>query len=945
MAVRGAPGTDASAETLADDATTLPRPGPAEPRAARDRPALSTRHLGGDGTLPRGAAIDRYLVLSLLGRGGMGAVYSAFDPELDRRVALKLLTTARRDAGARGRLLREARALGKLSHPNVVQVYDAGEHAGDVFIAMELVEGSALDEVGRAEPRPDVGAIVAAYVDAARGLAAAHEKGLIHRDVKPSNLLLGRDGRVRVADFGIAKGRDDAPEVEGAARPTGPVGPADTLPVASVRASDALTLPGSVVGTPLYFAPEQHEGHPASPASDQWSLCAALYESLHGEPPFLALEDAPLLAMLADLHRKKLAGPPPAPPTGSRVPAWLHRAVVRGLAPRPEDRYPGLDALIAALTHDPEAARRARRRTIAASLLGASLVALGAAGWLSRGAAVDGCAHPERELAGVWDGAVAERVRAAFAATGRAGAEDTARRVATVLDEQAGAWTRMRREVCEASRPTPHPPLVELRQACLERRRAQIGALTALFADRPDGDVVERSVSAASGLPLIALCADADALTARVPPPEAPAERARVATLWPQIDRIEALHTAGKYREGAALAEPLLPEIASLTYAPLRAQAELAVGRLRDGLGDLEGAKTFLRAAATSASEGRDDVLAATAWARLLFVTGERQRKLDEAATIRALGPTALARVHDARAEAAWLNAEGLLLYRSGKLAEAIDVHRRALALRERLLGPDHLEVAISANNLGLAVMDSGGIGDAIAILRRAGAIREKNLGPDHPDVALSLHHLGLALTLAHRDAEAKETLGRALAAYERIHGKDSPELVMPLTTLGASALETGDLATATALLERATSLAPADHPRASAARGHLALARLRQGQIDAGCALAEEALAARERLHGPDHIDVVSALRVAAECATARRQPDRAVDLLERGLRIAPRIEGVELPLAALLWDTGRDRARARVLAEQARAEFERTGNDPKRADAERWLAAHPLP
>ncbi len=267
-----------------------------EPRAAAVRQ-------GPAGVLDRGSAIGRYLVLALIGKGGMGRVYSAYDPELDRRVALKLLHTARGSESARRRLAREARALGKLSHPNVVQVYDVGEHEGDVFVAMELVEGQSLDGWCRRSPKPGWREVLAAYLDAARGLSAAHAKGLVHRDVKPANILYGNDGRVCVADFGLAAGREAADRPSGSIEAGGlaevhfapsPVGETVPAPVgASGSLDDRLTETGAVLGTPLYMAPEQHEGERATAASDQYSLCVALYQGLYGVPPFDRTPTAP----------------------------------------------------------------------------------------------------------------------------------------------------------------------------------------------------------------------------------------------------------------------------------------------------------------------------------------------------------------------------------------------------------------------------------------------------------------------------------------------------------------------------------------------------------------------------------------------------------------------------------------------------------------------------
>ena len=300
--------------------------------------------------------IGRYLVLEEVGAGGMGVVYAAYDPELDRKVAIKLIygeadrVRARRNHAM---LLREAQALAKLSHPNIVAIHDVGEYAGQVFVAMEFVVGSTLRRWQEAAPRswPE---IVAAFVQAGRGLMAAHAAGLVHRDVKPDNLLIGDDGRVRVADFGVARHVSaDAAEV--------------TLQ-GEGHALATVAGPGAAIGTPAYMAPEQHENAGVGAHSDQFSFCVALYEALHGLRPFAGDSNAALVAAIriGDLR---------APPSPSALPPWLELAVRRGLAPRPEDRWPSMQELLAELTQDRDAARARRRRQ---GLL-AVLVVLGAA--------------------------------------------------------------------------------------------------------------------------------------------------------------------------------------------------------------------------------------------------------------------------------------------------------------------------------------------------------------------------------------------------------------------------------------------------------------------------------------------------------------------------------------------------------------------------------------
>ena len=280
--------------------------------------------------LVRGAAVGRYVVVESIGAGAMGRVYAAHDPSLDRRVALKLLHPRAATPDLEARLLREAKAMARLTHPDIITVYDAGRHGNQLFIAMELVEGGTLREWVAREPR-SWREILAVFVRAGRGLAAAHAAGIVHRDFKPDNVLVGTDGRVRVTDFGLARSIDE-------------------VVVASSRGASARKIPvdagltrtGALVGTPVYMAPEQHEGTPAGARSDIYGFCVALYEALYGERPFAA-------TTLTGLYEEKLAGAVRAPAADRNVPPRLRRALLGGLTPRVEDRYESMDALLLAL--------------------------------------------------------------------------------------------------------------------------------------------------------------------------------------------------------------------------------------------------------------------------------------------------------------------------------------------------------------------------------------------------------------------------------------------------------------------------------------------------------------------------------------------------------------------------------------------------------------------
>ncbi len=288
---------------------------------ARLRPARAA--------ISRGTSISRYVILEPLGEGGMGSVWVAFDPDLDRRVAVKLV----RVEGVRGaaadeartRLLREAQALARLSHPNVVAVYDVGTWAGELFVAMELIDG--VDLRHWCQSRPPWRAVIEKFVQAGRGLAAVHDAGLVHRDFKPDNVRVGVDGRVRVLDFGIAwlgHAQRDAPESE------------STSPVAT--ALDRYTMQGAIMGTPAYMAPEQFHGETADSRSDQFAFCVALYEALAGQRPFAGDDWPALQHAVENGHRR------PWPPE-LRLPKAIRRAVERGLALEPRNRLDSMRAL------------------------------------------------------------------------------------------------------------------------------------------------------------------------------------------------------------------------------------------------------------------------------------------------------------------------------------------------------------------------------------------------------------------------------------------------------------------------------------------------------------------------------------------------------------------------------------------------------------------------
>jgi tRNA A-37 threonylcarbamoyl transferase component Bud32 len=400
-----------------------------------------------------GATLGRYRLERELGAGAMGVVHAAFDPDLERRIALKVLKAATAAAQARDRLLREARAMARLSHPNVVTVYEVGTAGGRDFVAMELIHGESLAEWLRAARRPPA-AILDAFLAAGRGLAAAHAAGIVHRDFKPHNVLRSRDGRIVVTDFGLAREAHDAPSAAlDATLPAGAISTTGGSSSSSLLAG--LTVTGSLLGTPAYMAPEQWNGGAVTPATDQFAYCVALWEALAGARPYPG-------PALDDLRTQVARGP--AALDASRIPRRVRGILRRGLDPDPARRWPSMEALLARLV------RVQRRPGIALAIAAGALGGIAALVFALRGgdAPVALCDPPARDVAAVWSPA------------NRAQLQATSDADVAVLDTASWGWRAARIAACGA------PPQVRQRQLdCLDGVLARFDALRQAFARVP----------------------------------------------------------------------------------------------------------------------------------------------------------------------------------------------------------------------------------------------------------------------------------------------------------------------------------------------------------------------------------------------------------------------------------------------------------------------------
>jgi tetratricopeptide (TPR) repeat protein/Ser/Thr protein kinase RdoA (MazF antagonist) len=829
----------------------------------------------------RGDRIGRYLVLDLVGEGAMGSVYAVYDPELDRRVALKLLRPALHETEERpelpSRLVREAKAMARLSHPNVIAVHEVGKHEARVFLAMDFIDGETLRHWLRREPRSwrDV---LAAFVQAGRGMAAAHEAGVIHRDFKPDNVLVDGTGRVLVSDFGLARTigemRDPSAADEHPSAPT---------PLAS------LTQSGMVVGTPAYMAPEQRTGHPPSPRADQYSFCVALYEALYGEHPF-----APGRAPAKGSGRKALRIRDT--PKGTRVPAWLRRVVARGLERDPQARYASMDELLAALSREP------RKKRIAA-LVGTLAAAAVAGSWSivheSARRDVELCANAAQELVGVWDADRKPVVRAAFLSTGKPFASSASESTERLLDSYASAWTSAHLEACEATRKKGYQSeeLLDRRMECLRDHRQELAALVDVFA-QADGKVVEKAMNAASALPRIESCSAKVVLNRRVERPVKEIEQ-RVATVRASLAKARALWNAGKVRSSREIAEPAVRTARSLGFPPLEAEALFVLAREHPKQREL------YEEALHAATAGRHDEMAARVLLGLTYVAA-RDSRFEDALNLARNAEAVLRRLPEAADLTATLTYyRGVILHYQGEFSKARSYYEDAIALAEKLGGPGQQRLVTILSALGFASHMVGRHEEARAHYQRALSVYEKTLGPDTPGFDTALSNLGnLEEELGHYEA-ALRLYERSLAIAERTYGPEHRNVASHLSTTGMILVEKGEYDKALKLSERALAIAKkitASGPLLVAPTlTWMADALLDLGRAEEARSHLEKALVIREKALGPSHTDVADTLTGLAIARARLGQMKEAIRLGRRAVEIAeakgrPRQLGIAL-------------------------------------------------
>jgi serine/threonine protein kinase/tetratricopeptide (TPR) repeat protein len=811
----------------------------------------------GKAALARGASIGRYVVLGLVGRGGMGEVYAAYDPELDRKVAVKLLRV-KPGAGVsllegRQRTLREAQAIARLSHPNVVVVYDVGTFEDKVFIAMEFVEGHTGGFWAQSQTRTWQETLKV-YMAAGRGLVAAHAAGLVHRDFKPDNIMVSRDGQVRVMDFGLARQVNEKPvglrvvgpdegnvtttqrlpaPIDEPAKPR-PIVPLDgaTLVVTPV-ASDAgvtsesepsysqmfdqrLTRTGAMMGTPAYMAPEQFRGLATDARTDQFAFCIALYEALYGERPFAGNT---LMALTTNVVNGRIR----EPPANTKVPFWVRRILLRGLRVNADERWSSMVELLDALGKDPAVARKRAAVGISAGVLAVALFAFGLRPSLADPKQV--CAGGPEKLAGIWELVPSgqesprqARLHQAFLGTGKSYAKDVWATTSRALTKYAQSWADMYKENCEATavRKEQSEDVRDLRTECLTQRLGGLHALTDVFSDAT-GEVVENAVSASNALASLDRCADVPTLKAVVRPPEDPVTRAAVEKLSKRLIDLKAQFDTGRSRHAMMEAPALVADAKAVGYQPLLAETLMLEGNMLIRASESGRAEQVLGEAFLASDSSRHDEIRAEAAAQLVHVVGYQQGRFEEGRRWAKIAEAVLQRLGGHEILQAWLlNDLGNVLGLENQWEAAAGSQEKALSLKQKVLGRDHPDVGITEGNLAIALQELGSSQEALTHIDRSINLLERGLGSGHPDLAISLSNRGEILNALGRYREARRSFEKAQAIWEHEFGPENLTLSYALTGIGIGYVLEGKPREALAPLERAFSLRQISEPEPS---------------------------------------------------------------------------------------------------------------------------------
>jgi tetratricopeptide (TPR) repeat protein len=911
----------------------------------------------GTGSLSGPVILGHFRLGAHLGSGGMGSVFEARDTALDRTVAIKVLRPGGSGEKGRARLLREAQALARLKHPNVVTVFEVGVAGEEVFVAMELVAGGTL----RAWMSAAHGwrEIVDLFLALGRGLAAAHALGLVHRDVKPSNVFLDLDGTPKLGDFGLVSpsGVTDEPD------------PGEQPPSPSPRS--LLTTAGKVMGTPAYMSPEQLQGQPADARADQYAYCASLHEALTGSLP--GRDGA-----------------------SQQIPLRLRRILDRGLNGDAAARYPSMDPLLKELAQ----VRRGRTR-FWLSLAGAAVVIAVAGGTWTVARARELCPPPTARLDTVWGPARRKAMRDHLLSVDKEQGATRFAAVAAWFNPLAAGLRDQHVEACGATRVrgTQSDTLLDLRMRCLDRRFTELEESVSILASVKSAQALDRAVAGAAQLMPLDSCADVLALELAAPPPDKPEMKAKAEALARKIQRVAVRERSGELKDLPAAAHALVDEARALDHPATLTSALNALARVQMAVGDNEAAVSTLRELTQVAARAHDDRTQAFAWTKLMKIMGLDMLKPEQALELLPVATAAVVRAGDApdqRADLLFAHArllsaigprgrEALELFEQarkiledagakaqgsplgplladvflhsgvtrselGEYEGAFADYKSAIEAYRVLYGPDSADEAFAWHNLGEPQREDGKFEAALDSYRRAARIREDRQG-DSTLLASDILSIGIALGSLKRYEEALAADEKALR-IERAHLEaNSPGLLPAMIARSQALVHLGQIEQGARGYDEAISLMDRAHlttinlPITLYNRAEL---QTRLGHYRDASNGYERALKLFEEQRGKEHGILVYPLVGQGRCLVLSKRPAVAIPVLQRALALTPPGGAASVMaqghyyLARAQVDSGRDKAKGLAEAAAARADAAAAGAEPEDlGEMDRWLIA----
>lgn len=776
--------------------------------------------------------VGRFVLGEVVGSGSMGVVHAAYDETLDRKVAIKLiLEEITQSEEAQARLLREAQAMARVSHPNVVPVYEAGAYPGGVFVAMEFIEGSTLRKwsLNNAQlawrPRLEL------LLHAGRGLAAAHLEGVVHRDFKPDNVMVTERGEPKVGDFGLAGELPSAHEEreELTTHPTG------------------LTQTGNIVGTPVYMSPERFTGDPADARSDQFAFCVVAFEMLYGHRPFAGETRAELTANLFEGNIR--------PPTdGSGVPRYVRSAILRGLEIDPANRWPSMDALLAGL-----ALRKRNRGWFA---LGAGGIAVGAGLWAS-GTQQTPCGGARAHLEDTWGDSRKAEIHEAFEQLETDFARGVWARSAPRIDAYADAWADAHTRNCQQTRvyAEQSEAVMDRRMACLQRARLGLAASIDLLAT-PDAEIARRAHRMVHNLPNLDRCESASIGLEEVDPPS-PQQTAGVEQIEAALARARALNAAGKYKAAEQAVTQATEALDAIDYDPLESQVQQVAGEVALALQENKTAAAAFLAAQQSAMRNAQWDTAVAAGGQLAFATGVRQSNFDSARmaidSVRGLAD----RSDSAQVRAALQGNLAGVLSNEGRFAESVEAYEASLGAWDGAGGTRSAGRPELRRSLAITLYQWGKLDRAETEIREVLRLQTAWVGAVHPDVALAYQTLANILYARGELDAGQDAIEKAVEIAEAtIPG--NPEIATIRTSAASFLYRSGDYAAADqayrSILEEWESKIDPDHAALLSSRSNLAGSLMAQGRFDEARPLMQMVVASHKRAHGAAHPKTVVA-------------------------------------------------------------------------------------